>query len=301
MCVVVRPRHLTALVALGCGPHAPPVPEPDADGMVELAAGELVMGRDRSPNLDERPAHRVRLSAFRMDSTLVTMAAFRTWVEATGATTSAERLGYGMVAVAGMGAYEWHEVPGASWRQPFGPARPELVPADDHPVTGVAWVDADAYCRAHGKRLPTEAQWEYAMRAGSSARYPWGDSPVRDGRYGINFWQGIDHTDADPRDGWLYTSPVRAFPPNAWGLYDPVGNVWQFTADWYAADTFATTPDGALDPTGPPSGWARVARGGSWWCSASTCSAYGLFERGKQHPLAPYPNNGFRCVADPLD
>ena len=277
-------------VLAGCG-------EPPPDGMVALPAGTFTMGHDGAERFDEKPAHLVTLSAFAMDETLVTVAAFRTWVEQSAYVTSAERLGYAMVAVEGMKDWKWEAVQGANWRQPWGPAHADLAQGDDHPVTSVSWIDANAYCLAHDKRLPTEAEWDYAMRAGSNARYPWGDSTRwPDGTFGLNNWQGINHARNLATDGWRYTSPVRAYPPNAWGLYDAVGNVWQFTADWYGADTFATDAAGVVNPTGPATGWARVARGGSWWCSDSTCGAFGLWDRGKQHPMAPYPNNGFRCV-----
>ncbi len=268
---------------------------PATDGMVAIPGGSFTMGRDVSAHADEKPAHRVTVSAFFLDAHLVTVAEFRTWVDATGYRTVAEQQGFGMTGALGMENYKWTETPGVTWRDPFpGMANPQ---ADDHPVVMMAWGDADAYCRAHDKRLPTEAEWEYAMRAGATTRYPWGDDPHRpDGDLGLNYWQGRDHKSEEGLDGWRYTSPVTAFPPNAWGLYDPIGNVWQFTADWYAIDTYERDKEGVVDPKGAAAGWARVARGGSWWCSATTCSAYGLFARGKQQPYGPFPNNGFRCA-----
>lgn len=163
----------------------------------------------------------------------------------------------------------------------------------------VSWLDADAYCRHIGKRLPTEAEWEHAMRAGSRARFPWGDAPeLPGGGLGLNFWQGTSHRQNLRLDGWVYVSPVRAFPPNAWGIHDPVGNVWQWTADWYAPDAYAQAArDGVVrDPRGPASGAKRVLRGGSWWCGTCTCEGYGLTYRGKAAPDAPFNNNGFRCA-----
>jgi formylglycine-generating enzyme required for sulfatase activity len=161
----------------------------------------------------------------------------------------------------------------------------------------VSFSDAEAYCRWRNARLPTEAEWEYAMRAGSErTRYPWGDEPVRDGKLALNFWQGESHRANTRADGFVYVSPVRAFPPNAWGIHDPVGNVWQWTADWYAPDTYLRAGREVTDPTGPGTGKARVLRGGSWWCGACTCEGYGLFYRGKSDPEAPFDNNGFRCA-----
>lgn len=270
-------------------------------GMVLIPAGTFVMGREFGPHADEKPPHRVRLDAFWLDETLVTVADFRGFVERTRYVTSAERLGFGMTATVGMKNWAWEKKPGANWRAPWGPDRAAEIPlGDDLPVTMVSHHDARAYCAERGWRLPTEAEWEYAMRAGSQGtRYPWGNSPRRpDGKMGLNFWQGDGHEHNLLEDGYLYLSPVRAFPPNAFGIYDPVGNAWQWTGDWYAADTYARDAGGVTNPTGPRAGTHRVARGGSWWCSAKTCSGYGLFARGKTSPEAAYSNNGFRCARE---
>lgn len=289
------PLAVSILAGLaGCtrGDEPPP-------GMVAIAAGGFVRGLDDATREDERPAHTVTLSAYFIDEALVTVADFRAFVGRSGHTTSAESLGFGMVAYEGLDDWEWVKTEGATWRQPWGLKDPAHTQADDEPVVMVSWEDAAAYCAHHGKRLPTEAEWEHAMRAGQGAtRYPWGDDPHRDGRLGLNFWQGTDHRHNTLLDGYRYTSPVRAFPPNRWGLYDPVGNTWQWTADWYAADTYEGYRDGVTDPTGPDTGWARVARGGSWWCSAHACSGFGLHDRGKSRPGAPFNNNSFRCARD---
>lgn len=279
------------VLTLGCSPAPAPI--------LDVPGGTFVLGDDRSPHPDEHGAHHVTVSPLRVDRTLVTRGAFRAWADATGFVTDAERLGMGMVSVEGMDDWEWRQVEGASFRAPWGPDGPQPQ-TDDHPVVSVSWNDAAAYCADHAGRLPTEAEWVWVMSAGDpSRRFPWGDEPVVAGRYRTNFWQGEDHHRDTRADGFLYTSPVGAFPPNAWGVVDPVGNVWQWTADWWAEDTFARQPDGVVDPTGPEDGWAKVARGGSWWCSANACSAYGLHRRGKSRPAAPYPNNGFRCVYPP--
>jgi formylglycine-generating enzyme len=268
--------------------------------MIAIPAGTFVMGRDSTLHGDEAPAHEVTLSGFSIDATLVTVAEFRAFVEATGHVTDAERLGFGMTATEGMADWAWERVQGASWRAPWGPARAEeLGQRDDEPVVMVSWNDAVTYCEHLGKRLPTEAQWEYAMRAGTATRFAWGDDPHRpeSGKLGLNYWQGRGHEQDTGEDGYLYLSPVRAFAPNPWGIYDSAGNAWQWVADWYARDTYARDGAGVTDPHGPATGWARVARGGSWWCSARACSAYGLFARGKSRPQAPYANNGFRCAS----
>src|SRR4030095_10951645 len=169
---------------------------------------------------------------------------------------------------------------------------------DDAPVVMVSWFDAVAYCAHRDARLPTEAEWEDAMRAGASSRFPWGEEPTRDNKLGLNFWQGVSHRANLREDGFVYVSPVRAFLPNAWGLYDPVGHVWQWVLDVYAPDTYARTAAAgeAANPRGPSTGTMRVLRGGSWWCGTCTCEGYGLYYRGKSDPHAAFNNNGFRCV-----
>lgn len=280
---------LSAPVVVALTLHAAP--------LVPVPAGTFTMGRELTAKDDEKPAHQVQVSALKVEATLVTVADFRAFVDATGHVTSAEELGYGSLAVEGLHDWEWRPVKGASWRAPFGPERAAELPLhDDWPVTMVSWKDAAAYCAWKGRRLPTEAEWEYAMRAGATTRFPWGDSPfVGDGGVGLNYWQGGHEKNAQ-LDGYLYLSPVKAFPPNAWGLFDPVGNVWQYTADWYAPDTYARDAKGVKDPTGPAKGEQKVTRGGSWWCSKRTCAGYGLFARGKTKLDLAANNVGFRCV-----
>jgi formylglycine-generating enzyme required for sulfatase activity len=271
-------------------------------GMLAIPSGTFARGRDDSARPDEIPRHHVHVDAFLIDATLVTRADFARFVDAMRYQTSAEKLGFGMVAVEGMDDWKWDQVKGANWRKPFGDRKTEYVPRDDDPVTMVSWDDADAYCRWAHKRLPTEAELEYAARAGKSdTRFPWGDLPYLPGtkKLGCNFWQGRTHHADTREDGYLYVSPVRAFPPNAFGLFDPVGNVWQWTSDWYSETYYAETardPDLAQNPAGPKTGAKKVARGGSWWCSKTTCQGFGLYYRGKNEPDAPFNNNGFRCA-----
>ncbi|MCB9732449.1 MAG: SUMF1/EgtB/PvdO family nonheme iron enzyme [Deltaproteobacteria bacterium] len=306
---LVAALALAALV--GCGATggadttsaAAPRTGDDAD-LIAIPAGRFVLGHDGATAdlTDEGPAHVVVLDAFELERTLVTVAAFRAFVAATGYVTSAERAGFGKTSVVGMKDWAWKTVRGASWRAPWGEETPRVAPQrDDLPVTMVSWDDADAYCRWRGRRLPTEAEWEYAMRAGATTRFPWGDSPTRpDGRPGLNYWEGRTHEENLARDGWVYASPVETYPPNRWGLHDPAGNVWQWVSDWYARDAYAQDaaahPEGVRNPQGPVSGVFKVARGGSWWCSARSCHAYGLVTRGKTRPDAAFSNNGFRCA-----
>ncbi|MEO7111310.1 MAG: SUMF1/EgtB/PvdO family nonheme iron enzyme [Polyangiaceae bacterium] len=276
-----------------------------SDGMVRIPAGRFVQGHDSAVHADEAPAHIVDISTFDIDATLVMRKDFSSFVDATHYVTTAEKLGAGIGSQEGMGDWAWERMPHGSWRRPFRDenADTRAFLADDAPVVMVSWDDANAYCTHFGKRLPTEAEWEYAMRAGSTGtRYPWGNDPKIDGTYRLNFWQGSSHRENLRSDGFVYVSPVRAFPPNAWGIYDAVGNVWQWTADFYAADAYGAAAshkkndEPVLDPTGPSAGQERVLRGGSWWCGACTCEGNGLFYRGKADPAAPFNNNGFRCA-----
>ena len=293
-------RLALSLLLLACTPRGAPeaiVP----DDMVALPEGSFMLGHDGGPD-DERPAHLVHITAFAIERTLVTNDAYAAFVADTGYRTTAERRGTGKTAVLGMDDWEWREVADVSWRAPWGEANAAFIPlSGDMPVTMVSWLDADAYCRWRKRRLPTEAEWEYAMRAGATTRFPWGEDalPVSS-EPRLNHWEGRTHQENSGADGWIYVSPVRAYPPNRWGIYDPAGNVWQWVADWYADDTFAQNarvPGGVIDPQGPDHGEMRVARGGSWWCSALTCHGYGLVSRGKTRPEASFSNNGFRCAS----
>jgi formylglycine-generating enzyme required for sulfatase activity len=270
--------------------------------MVAVGEGGLVRGHEGG-RPDEAPRHEVIVSGFLIDETLVTRAAFAAFVERTGYVTTAEHIGFGMGSSEGMDDWAWERMPGASWRRPFRDETPDTASflRPDAPVVMASWNDASAFCAAQGKRLPTEAEWELAMRAGRwDTRYPWGDEAAPRGVFRLNFWQGESHHRNDRDDGWVYVSPVKAFPPNALGIYDPVGNVWQWTADWYSPTTYEETASHPLvrDPRGPIRGDKRVLRGGSWWCGACVCEGNGLYYRGKAVPTAPYDNIGFRCARD---
>jgi formylglycine-generating enzyme required for sulfatase activity len=270
-----------------------------AHEMVCIQRGSFFRGRLHG-RPDEAPRHRVEISEFLIDKFLVTNGDFSKFVKSTKYVTTAEKRGFGMVAVEGMKDWEWKKVPRANWRQPFGPKLGKASRMRNSPVVSVSWEDANAYCRFYGKRLPTEAEWEYAMRAGSDgSRFPWGNSPKdSNGKMRLNFWQGGGHEKNLKEDGYRYLSPVGTYPPNAWGIYDPVGNVWQWVSDWYDSRYYeeVVKENSVIDPPGPKTGKKRVARGGSWWCSYTTCSGFGLNFRGKAAPLAVFNNNGFRCA-----
>lgn len=299
-----------AAAAPGAGVGADP-----HEGMRFVPAGEFAMGSDHPASVaNERPSHRVRLNAFWIDEHPVTNAQFARFVDATNYLTTAERLpDWGairnqlppgtpkppdgvlvpgsLVFVAPSGPVPldeqglwWHWTPGASWRQPEGPGS-SIGGRDDHPVVHVSWDDATAYARWMGKRLPTEAEWEYAARGGlHQKQFAWGDEWQPQGRHMANTFQGEFPSRAVAQDGFLRTSPVKAFAPNGYGLFDMAGNVWQWTSDWYRADTFAARAGEAVcdNPPGPASSVTmdgqdeqrRVIKGGSFLCHASYCASY---------------------------
>ncbi len=243
---------------------------------------------------DERPVHRVTLSPFYLDATEVTSAEFARFVEATGYKTDAERQGSAWVFKEGF--KDWESVDGADWRHPLGPDS-SIAGKMNHPVVNVSWNDAAAFAKWAGKRLPTEAEWEYAARGGREGEiYPRGNQLKPGGRSLANFWQGVWPNNNLLEDKYYYTAPVGSFEPNGFGLYDMIGNVWEWTADWYTADYYRRSP--AKDPKGPKSGEMRVARGGSWFCSENYCEAYRVGFRGQSPPDSSFNNVGFRCAKE---
>ncbi|MFJ5739284.1 formylglycine-generating enzyme family protein [Streptomyces microflavus] len=281
-----------------------------ARGAVALPGGLFRMGTDdpaANPGDGEGPVREVVLSPFRIDAHAVTNARFAAFVKDTGHVTDAERLGWSYVFAGFLtpeqvrahpgpaGTPWWRGVPHASWRTPEGPGS-GVGDRARHPVVHVTWDDATAYAAWAGKRLPTEAEWEYAARGGlDRARYPWGDELTPRGRWRCNIWQGQFPLVDTAEDGWTGTAPVDAYRPNAFGLYNVVGNVWEWVADRFTASHTAAP---RTDPRGPDEGDRRVMRGGSYLCHDSYCNRYRVAARTANTPDSSSGNCGFRCAAD---
>ena len=304
--------------ATGARRALPPTTTDDlSNGMVELAGGAFLMGAssEGEPDFDgEGPVREVTLEPFAIDAQAVTNAQFAAFIKATGYQTEAERFGWSFVfsrhlsrqsarrlekTNAVVQAPWWIAVPGARWDLPEGPGR-DLRGREQHPAVHVSWSDAVAYCEWAGKRLPTEAEWEYAARGGlEQAVYPWGNELTPEGRHHCNIWQGTFPEYDTGADGYTATCPVDSFEPNGFGLYNCSGNVWEWTADWFSPDHHRTEEAATRNnPAGPPAGTHRVQRGGSFLCHVSYCNRYRVAARTGNTPDSSTANSGFRCVRD---
>jgi sulfatase modifying factor 1 len=306
-------------------------PGPDPDGMIWIPAGEFSMGTQEPMFTDTRPIHRVALNGFWMDRTEVTNEQFSAFVRATGYVTVAERKpraeDYPGVPpeklVAGSIVFSppkdavplndymqwWSYVGGADWRHPEGP-KSDLEGREKHPVVHIAWEDANVFAKWAGKRLPTEAEFEWAARGGlDRKKYVWGDDFKPSGKFQANTFQGNFPNNNTGADGYLATAPVGSFEPNGFGLSDVAGNVWEWCSDWYRADYYQTVSSkGSVtrDPAGPadssdpnePGVPKRVTKGGSFLCTDQYCSRYMPGGRGKEAPDSGTNHLGFRLVKD---
>ena len=289
-----------------------------------IPAGRFMMGSD-DHYPEEAPAYEVRVDGFALDRYPVTNDQFAEFVSATGYVTVAETapdpdeypgadpalLVPASAVFTPPGrpvpltdAYRWwSSVPGADWRHPYGPSS-SLDGLGDHPVVHVAWVDVEAYADWAGARLPTEAEWEYAARGGLAGReYAWGDELTPGGTHLANVWQGDFPTSNDEADGWYWTSPIGAYAPNGYGLYDMIGNVWEWTATWYAdrrrpSSACCGSEALSIDPRLPlvdrrP---RKVMKGGSYLCAPNYCRRYRPAARLPQAVDTATCHLGFRCA-----
>lgn len=313
-------------------------PGPAPQGMVWIPGGEFSMGANQPPDMnqvgmnathDARPIHRVYVDGFFMDKTDVTNAEFARFVKATGYVTVAERKPRqedyptappeNLVAGSVVFAQPNHPVPlndhlqwwtyiaGANWRHPTGPSS-NIRGKENYPVVHVAYADAQAYAKWAGKRLPSEAEWEFAARGGVAGKpFVWGDEFQPHGKWMANTHQGHFPDSDTGADGYAGIAPVAKYPPNQYGLYDMAGNVWQWTTDWYRPDYYAQLASSgavARNPQGPPSSYdpdepgepKKVHRGGSFLCTDQYCSRYIVGTRGKGEVSTGTNHLGFRCV-----
>jgi sulfatase modifying factor 1 len=280
------------LLLAACSPASPSAKSDRGAVMVTIQAAETEIGDDAAPR-DERPQFRLKLAAFQMDRTPVTVAQFRRFVADTGYVTDAERVGSSGVLSKGEGG--WVDVEGANWRIPRGPQKPAAP--DDHPVTQVSWNDAGAFCSAYGLRLPTEFEWERAARMGQTPDgtvFRAGSRISVDAKFRANVWQGIFPVLDTGEDGYTGTSPVGAFGEAPSGLTDMAGNVWEWTSSSYLPYP------AALKETRKPSP-ERVQRGGSFLCSPDLCDGFRATARSHSTPETALMHVGFRCAGDASD
>ena len=308
----------------------PPGPAPD--GMVWVPGGVFWMGSDEPSFVDARPWHRVYLDGYWIDKTEVTNTEFARFVQATKYVTVSERTPRAEDfpqappenLVAGSVVFVppsrpvtlndhlqwWRYIHGANWRHPEGSAS-DLTGREKHPVVHIAYEDAIAYCSWTHKRLPTEAEFEFAERGGlDRKRYAWGDEFRPGGKFMANTFQGRFPEKNTSEDGFVTTAPVASFPPNGYGIYDLAGNVWEWTSDWYRPDYYGASQPGAItrNPKGPadsldpsePGVAKKVQRGGSFLCTDQYCARYMAGGRGKGVLDTGTNHLGFRCVRDAI-
>ncbi len=290
------------------GPTSAPATAGSTEGMILLESGTFLMGSDDPsfPADGEGPIREVTVKPVWIDPFAVSNERFAAFIDATGHGTEAESFGWSYVFYQFLpsdfpptrGVAEapwWRQVHGADWRHPEGPDS-DLEGRLDHPVVHVSWNDAVTYAAWAGKRLPTEAEWEYAARGGlEQKRYPWGDRLVAGKRWHCNIWQGTFPTSNTAKDGHLGTAPVDAFEPNGFSLYNMSGNAWEWCTDWFGSDH---PPEQSFDPKGPPQGQAKVTKGGSYLCHASYCNRYRVAARTSNTPDSSTGHMGFRLVRD---
>jgi len=300
--------------ALTSGDESAIAPGPNAgskEGMVRLEGGNFLMGA-KGPEIwvadGEGPVREINIDSFWIDRTTVTNDDFAAFVEATGYVTEAETYGWSFVfhnqipkghrkhvqLVNVEGTSWWARLDKADWRKPGGPGT-NIKKLGDYPVVHVSWNDAQAYAQWMGKRLPTEAEWEFAARGGLEQKiYPWGDELLPEGKHRCNIWQGNFPHEDTAEDGYAGTAPAKSFRANDFGLYHCVGNVWEWTADWFSPSWHLKGD--RKNPKGPDSGTARVIRGGSFLCHDSYCNRYRNSARTHNTPDSSTCHTGIRLA-----
>ena len=285
----------------------------DTAGMLRLDGGKFLMGTDHDkgfPADGEGPVRQIRVDPFWIDAHPVTTEEVARFVKATDYQTDSERYGWSFVFqghLAGerykqlvedtvLAAQWWCKVPGSDWAHPEGPDS-SIKGLENYPVTHVSWDDAAAYAEWAGKRIATEAEFEYAQRGGTEQQlFWWGNDLEPGGKYLCNVFQGRFPDQDTAADGYAGVAPVDAFPSNPYGMLSSIGNVWEWTADWFSADYHVDA--NPFNPVGPPSGARRVMKGGSYLCHESYCNRYRLGARTGNTPDSAAGNIGFRCVRD---
>lgn len=310
-------------------------------GMIWIPGGNFIMGSDNQDSKkDEKPPHNVKVGGFWMDETPVTNRQFKAFVDATGYITTAEKaptldeimsqvppgtpppppellVPASLVFTPTKGPVSlksnrlwWAWRTGANWKHPLGPES-SIEGKEDHPVVQISWYDANAYAEWAGKRLPTEAEWEFAAYGGEKGiKYVWGNEEFSEEHPQINIWQGHFPYKSTKSEAYMGTTPVKAYKPNKYGLYDMAGNVWQWCSDLYHASYFQdeAKKEVSVNPTGPlksydpeePYASKRVHRGGSFLCHSSYCKGYRITARMKTCPDTSLNHLGFRCVKGAL-
>ena len=280
--------------------------------MVSVQGGTYLMGSNYEfgfPADGEGPIQEITLDDFLIDSTAVTNRGFANFVKETRYKTDAEKFGWSFVfykfinqrniksaTQSPAGTPWWRRVDGASWKHPEGPGS-NIKTRMNHPVVHISWNDANEFATHNGKRLPTEAEWEYAARGGQEQKlYPWGDELNPNGQHMCNIWQGEFPTDNSKEDGFASTAPVKNYPPNDYGLYNMVGNVWEWQQDWFTQTYHQISNN--HNPKGPNLGTSKTIKGGSYLCHESYCNRYRVAARSANTPDSSTGNLGFRCVAD---
>lgn len=281
--------------------------------MVRLEKNTFLMGTEIAegfPADGEGPIRKILVDGFYIDRYPVTNEAFAEFVKATAYQTEAQRFGWSfvfqghiprelyssIVEDTALAAPWWCKVPGANWSHPEGPDS-HIEARSQYPVVHVSWNDARAYAQWAGKRLPTEAEWEYAARGGLEQKlYPWGDELTPGGEHRCNIWQGTFPAEDTGEDGYSSTAPVTTYLPNGYGLFTITGNAWEWCHDWFHPTFhYFATP---ANPAGPSQGSAKVIKGGSYLCHRSYCNRYRVAARTSNTPDSSTTNMSFRCVRD---